>query len=134
MIEINFRQFIENQFKIQNDFSQNTVGTHNDRATATFVSSNWNSGESSGEFGSGMPGTDMSLPTVEKKSTIRSIVKNKNPIFIMLMDGTKIYLTLDEFNRISTFKKLAVGEKVTVTFQRNPGDSGQEPSKIISIN
>lgn len=132
---MNFRQFLEhNPLKIQNGFSQNTTGTHNDRATASFLPSTWTGSEDLGKFGYGLPGTDLTLPSVERKSTIRSITKNKNPITILLMDGTKIYLTLDEFNRINSFKKLEVGAELTVTFQRHPGDQDQEPSKVVNIS
>ncbi len=132
---MNFRKFLEhNPLKIQNSFSQNTVGTHNDRATASFLPSTWTGSENLGPFGYGLPGIDLSIPSVEKTSVIRSIEKNKNPITIMLMDGTKLYLSLDEFNRIKSFKNLEKGEKITVSFQRNPGDERQEPSKIIAIN
>lgn len=131
---MNFRQFLEhNPLKIQNSFSQNTVGAHNDTATAAFLPSTWTGSEDLGKFGYGLPSTDLAMPSVEKTSTIRSIEKNKNPITIMLMDGTKLYLTLDEFNRIRSFKRLEKGEKITVSFQRNPGDQGQEPSKITGI-
>lgn len=132
---MNFRKFLEhNPLKIQSSFSQNTAGTHNDRATASFLASTWTGSEDLGRFGYGLPGVDLVLPSVEKKSTIRSITKNKNPITIVLMDGTKIYLTLDEFNRINSMKSLEVGSDITVTFQRNPGDQSQEPSKIIAIS
>lgn len=124
---------VNNPAKIHNSFSQNTVGVHNDKATASFLSSSWTGSQDLGNLGDGLSGTDLTLPSSEVTSKIRIIEKNKNPISILLMDGTKIYLTLDEFNRINSFKKLAVGEKLTVVFQRNPGDNGSEPSKITSI-
>ena len=132
---MNFRQFLEhNPLKIQNSFSQNTVGKHNDYATAAFLPSTWTGSEDMGSYPDGAPGVDLMIPNVVKKSKIRSVEMNKNPIVVMLMDGTKIYLNLDEFNRISSTKRLEVGSEISVTFQRSPGDLGQEPSKIISIN
>ena len=132
---MNFRQFLEhNPLKIQNSFSQNTVWKHNDYATAAFLPSTWTGSEDMGSYPDGAPGVDLMIPNVVKKSKIRSVEMNRNPIVVMLMDGTKIYLNLDEFNRISSTKRLEVGSEISVTFQRSPGDLGQEPSKIISIN
>jgi hypothetical protein len=133
--KVNFRQFLEhNPLKIQNSFSQNTVGTHNDHATAAFLPSTWTGSEDLGTYSYGVPGVDLTIPNVVKKSKIRSVEMNRNPIKLMMMDGTKIYLTLDEFNRINAIKRLEVGNEISVTFQRRPEDSGAEPSKIVAIN
>ena len=110
------------------------MGTHNDYATAAFLPSTWTGSEDMGSYPDGAPGVDLMIPNVVKKSKIRSVEMNRNPIVVMLMDGTKIYLNLDEFNRINSTKRLEVGSEISVTFQRSPGDLGQEPSKIISIN
>lgn len=132
---MNFRQFLEhNPLKIQNSFSQNTVGTHNDYATAAFLPSTWTGSEDLGSYPNGAPGVDLTIPNVVKKSKIRSVEMSRNPIVVMLMDGTKIYLNLDEFNRINSIKRLEVGSEISVTFQRRPEDRGSEPSKIIGIN
>ena len=132
---MNFRQFLEhNPLKIQNPFSQNTVGTHNDYATAAFLPSKWTGSEDLSPYSHGAPGTDLAIPNVIKKSKIRSVEMNKNPITIMMMDGTKIYLTLDEFNRINAKKRLEVGNEISVTFQRHPEDHGGSPSKVIAIS
>lgn len=119
---MNFKKFLEhNPLKIHNSFSQNTTGKHNDFATSAFVSPNWLY-------------TDLQIPTTEKRSEIQDIEKNKNPIKIIFKDGTKIYLTIDEFNRINSYKKLKKGEIVTITFQRNPQDNSSNLSKIIKIS
>lgn len=132
---MNFRQFLEhNPLKIQNSFSQNTVGTHNDYATAAFLPSTWTGSEDLGTYSYGVPGVDLTIPNVVKKSKIRSVEMNRNPITLIMMDGTKIYLTLDEFNRINAIKRLEVGNEISVTFQRRPEDKGPEPSKIVAIN
>lgn len=118
---MNFKKFLENNpVKIHNSFSQNTIGKHNDKATSIF-STDWLY-------------TTLGIPTTEKTSKIQNIEKNKNPIKINFIDGTKIYLTLDEFNRINSYKKLEKGATVTVTFQRNPADTGSTSSKIINIS
>ena len=49
---MNFRQFLENNpLKIQNGFSQNTVGTHNDFASGTMLPSTWTGSEDLGVYG-----------------------------------------------------------------------------------
>jgi hypothetical protein len=131
---MNFKQFLENNpLKIQNNFSQNTVGKHTDYATAAFLPSTWTGSEDLGSYSYGLPSTDIAIPNVVKKSKIRSIELKRNPIVIILVDGTKLHLTLDEFNRIDSRKKLEVGNEISVTFQRNPEQTGGEPSKIVSI-
>lgn len=133
---MNFKQFLEehNPLKIQASFSQNTVGSHNDFATSTFLPSTWTGSENLGSFNHGLPSTDLNIPTVTRNSKIRYIEKNKNPIKIMLLDGTKLFLTFDEFNRINSYKKLDVGQEINVTFQRQIGDKSLEPSKIIKVS
>lgn len=110
------------------------MGTHNDYATAAFLPSAWTGSEDLGPYSYGVPGLDLTIPNVVKKSKIRSVDMNKNPIVVMLTDGTKIYLTLDEFNRINAIKRLEVGNEISVTFQRRPEDLGSNPSKIVAIN
>lgn len=147
-MKLNFKSFLEyNPLKIQNQFSQNTVGTHNDRATATFLPTTFTGSEDLGVMGYGLPGTDLSLPTVTRESEILSVFnspaiekKRKNDksqkdlIRINLKDGTTIFLTIHQYLRISSKKKLLPGEKITVVFRRNPSDSGTDSSNIISIS
>mgnify|MGYP003337395045 CR=1 FL=1 len=38
--------------------------------------------------------------------------RNKNPIFIMLSDGTKLYLSWDEFRRVEGVEP-EIGKKIT---------------------
>jgi hypothetical protein len=134
--------------KIQGQNSGNTVGTHNDRATAAFVPSVFNGSQDLGNLGRGMPSTDLQLPTVTRESEIISVLnapatkgqgrKNdksqKDLINIALRDGTSIHLTLFQYLRINSKKRLEPGTKIRVTFQRNPSDTGSEPSKIISVD
>jgi hypothetical protein len=129
-----FRKFIEqSKGDILHSFSQNTVGKHNDFATASFLPSTWTGSDSLGKMSYGPPDTDLELPRVEAKSKIKLIEKNKNPIRIQLMDGTNIYLTVDEFRRIDSTTRLDVGREITVIFQRREGDRGDQPSQIISV-
>jgi hypothetical protein len=122
---MNFKQYI----KI---IEQNTVGTHNDFATGAMLPSSWTGSESAPEkllpF---LPSTDLSIPQVTRSSFIVCILKNKNPIVIQLKDGTQLFLSLDQFNRIN--KTPEIGKRITVVFQRNPDDNSDEPSKIEKI-
>ncbi len=69
------------------------------------------------------------LPTLEITSKILRIEKNKNPINIMLEDGTSLYLTWDEFKRIPGDKP-EIGKSLKVVFQRLSHDKTEKPSKI----
>lgn len=132
---LNFRQFMEQgEGRVHNAFSQNTVGTHNDYATASFLSSTWTGSEDLGRIGNALPSTDLEIPHVARRSKIRFVEKNKNPIKVQLMDGTTLYLSLDEFRRIDSRTKLEPNREITVTFQRRDGDSGSEPSKVVSVS
>jgi hypothetical protein len=131
---LNFRQFMEQgEGRVHNTFGQNTVGTHNDHATSSFLSSTWTGSEDLGRLG-GLPSTDLEIPHVSRRSKIKSIEKNKNPIKVQLADGTTIYLSLDEFRRVDSRTKLEPNREITVTFQRRDEDGSPEPSKVVSIN
>lgn len=135
MVGLNFREFVESvDVKIYSSFGQNTVGTHNDAATATFLPSTWTGSEDLGRFGYGLPSVDLSIPSVTRKSKIRFVEKNRNPIIVQLMDGTCLYMTADEFRRIDARTKLDVDREITVVFQRRGDDRGQEPSQVVSIS
>lgn len=121
---MNFKQYI----KI---IEQNTVGTHNDFATTAFLPSDWTGSESPDIDLPFLSSLDIQIPQVTKCSVIKNIIKNKNPIFIELKDGTKLYLSLDQYNRIN--KTPEVGQTMTVVFQRNEKDLSENPSKIIKI-
>lgn len=69
------------------------------------------------------------LPTLEVTSKIMRIEKNKNPINIMLEDGTSLYLSWDEFKRIPGVTP-EVGKSLKVIFQRLNNDKTDKPSKI----
>lgn len=72
------------------------------------------------------------LPSTTKKSEIKLIERNKNPIFILLADGTKLYLSWDEFKRIHGSEP-EIGKTLTVSFQRLEHDRTSSTSKINSI-
>jgi hypothetical protein len=75
-----------------------------------------------------LPKMNLDLPTIEKKSKIHTIIIKKNPIYIQLDDGSKLFFTHDEFKRIHG--EPLVGKTMTVKMIRLPGDKTDYPSKI----
>lgn len=73
------------------------------------------------------------LPTKTVTSQISLLDDKTTPILIQLFDGTKIYLTYDEYKRIK-YQDPQVGKTITVVFQRNPEDKSDNYSMINSIN
>lgn len=133
---LNFRDFFmeSSGVRIHNQFNQNTVGTHNDTATSKFLPSTWTGSEDLGRFGYGLPGVDLEIPHVTRRARIREVRRNTNPIVVRLMDGTTLYMSLDEFRRIDSRTKLEPNREITVTFQRREEDGSPEPSKVVSID
>lgn len=129
-----FRQFVEGgEAKVFASFSQNTIGTHNDTATAKMLSTAWTGTEDLGPYSYGLPGVDLEVPSTTRRSKIKSVEKNRNPIRVSLMDGTTLFMTLDEFRRVDSRTKLEPGRELAVTFQRRDDDSSDTPSKVISV-
>jgi len=77
-----------------------------------------------------LPGLDLALPSITKSAQIVHVIKDKNPIYVQLSDGTKLFFNLDEFRRIKGSPE--IGRTMTVVFQRNPGDISEYPSQIQS--
>lgn len=75
-----------------------------------------------------LPDLNLNLPTIEKSGKIQIIMDKINPIYIGLSDGSKLFFTVDEFNRI--IGKPVVGRTMIWKTQRLPSDNGQYPSKI----
>ena len=71
---------------------------------------------------------DIGLPTISKTSRIDHIMDKKNPIYIGLSDGTKLFLTYDEFKRIEG--KPEKGKNMIVIMQRHEKDQSDFPSII----
>lgn len=109
---------------------QNTPGTHNDFATSSFLQSSWTGSESFPK-NQGLPSLDLDIPEVVKNSSIFIIKNKENPIKIILKDGTKMLLSLDQYNRLN--KKPEVNDNITVTFQRSNYDQSSNLSKIKNI-
>lgn len=115
----NYLKFIE----------QNTVGTHNDFATASFATSDFTGSETfpTQTLSVNLPSIDLIIPNTVRRSEIIYMQQNKNPIFVLLKDGTKLYFTWDEYIRIG---KPDVGRTLCVTFEKRLPD---EPAKILKV-
>lgn len=127
---MNFREYLRLT-------EENTVGTHNDGPGGAYMSTDVSGSEASGTrdmqgHSLHMPGIDIGLPSTNKTAKITFINKNKNPIHILLGDGTKLYFNLDQYKRISG-PEPKVGIMMSVVFQRFPGDERENPSQIQSI-
>jgi len=124
---LSFKQYIK---------EQNTVGKHNDGPGGSYLNSDWTGSETFPTTTPHLASTDLSIPskipTIKITSKIRVVDKNKNPIFIQLQNGTRLYLTLDEFNRISGTAE--TGKTLTVVFQRSQKDKSNNTSQIQSIS
>ncbi len=75
-----------------------------------------------------MPHSDLDLPTVQKTAKITQILDKKNPIYIGLSDGTKLFFTHDEFRRI--VGKPERNKDMIVIMQRRPDDMSDFPSVV----
>lgn len=85
-----------------------------------FMGTNWLNGE-----------FDLGLPSVSKTAQVKQISDKKNPIFVFLSDGTKLYIPFDSYKKINIEPQ--VGKTMMVTFQRRKEDGSLIPSKIQSI-
>ena len=77
-----------------------------------------------------LPQLDLDLPTVEKKAKIYMVIQKKNPIFVQLADGTRLYFSHDEFRRLN--QEPQVGKMMVVKMLRLPHDGSLMPSQIKS--
>jgi hypothetical protein len=76
-----------------------------------------------------LPKLDLGLPQVEKRAKIDIIMDKKNPIYLQLSDGSKLFFTYDEYQRIDG--KPERGKTMVVTMQRLSHDHSDLPSKIV---
>lgn len=82
------------------------------------------------EISKKLPQIELDLPCIEKKSVIYDIKSNKNPIVILLQDGSKLFMTIDQFKRISGTPE--IGKTLVFTLQRLQKDNSTLPSQIKS--
>lgn len=76
-----------------------------------------------------LPSQQLELPSVEKQGKIELIMDKKNPIYVQLSGGTKLFFSLDEFKRIDG--KPEIGKTMVVTMQRLSHDPSELPSQIV---
>lgn len=81
------------------------------------------------DIGKLLPRLDLGLPQVNKTGRIDVMLDKKNPIYIQLSDGTKLFLTHDEFRRIEGVPER--GKIMTVTMQRLGHDKSDSPSQVV---
>jgi len=75
-----------------------------------------------------MPDMDLSLPKTVKQGKIAILIHRRNPIFVQLDDGSKMFFNKDEYKRIDG--KPEIGKIMTVHMIRLPGDNSDTPSQI----
>jgi hypothetical protein len=75
-----------------------------------------------------IPHIDLGLPTVQKQAKIDIVMDKKNPIYLQLSDGSKLFFTHDEFKRIEGIPER--GKTMIVTMNRHGQDSSENPSQI----
>jgi len=129
---ITFKQFIQ----LSED---NTIGYHNDGpgsglayGSGALLGSDFTGSETAGKFLGNplhLPSLDMTIPQVVRSGVVRLLEKNKNPIHILLSDGTRLHLTWDQYKRIEGTEP-AIGKLMHVTFQRNVNNGPDETSQI----
>jgi len=88
-----------------------------------FVPESWHK-----EISLQLPKMDLDLPTVTRQGIIDIILDKKNPIYVQLSDGSKLFFTHDEYKRIQG--KPSKGKKMTVVMQRHGQDNSDVPSQI----
>lgn len=80
------------------------------------------------ELSKQLPALQLDMPTVEKRAKIDLIMDKKNPIYVQLSDGSKLFFSMDEFKRIEG--KPEQGKTLIVTMQRLAHDKSELPSQI----
>lgn len=75
-----------------------------------------------------LPALTLDLPSIEKRAKIETILDKKNPIYVQLSDGSKLFFSFDEFKKIHG--KPARGKTMVLTMQRLAHDKSDSPSQI----
>ena len=75
-----------------------------------------------------LPALNLDIPVMEKRAKIDIIMDKKNPIYVQLSDGSKLFFTYDEFKRIEGHPQR--GKTMVVTMQRLGHDQSDLPSQI----
>lgn len=78
--------------------------------------------------------SNINIPIIKKKAIVVRFEDKKNPMYIELKDGTKMFLTVDEYRRIKGDLPIVPNHsELEVTFQRLPMDKSLSVSKIDKI-
>ena len=125
MVELNFKKFLE------------SLGP------GSMLPTNWTGSEADPTASMGghpvfLPGIDLvansdgiGVPEVSKQGRVKHIIFKKNPISIQLEDGTKLFLTYDQYKRIQGDLPIVPKHtEISVTFQRIPFDRTLNTSQI----
>jgi hypothetical protein len=75
-----------------------------------------------------LPQMDIDLPVIKRQAKIQIVLSKKNPIYVQLQDGSKLFFTHDEFRRIKG--KPEKGKTMIFSLQRLPNDITNSPSQI----
>lgn len=75
-----------------------------------------------------LPNLSLDLPSVKKQAKIDLVLDKKNPIYVQLGDGSKLYFTHDEFRKIKG--KPERGKTMIFVMQRLAHDHSSLPSQI----
>jgi hypothetical protein len=79
-----------------------------------------------------LPDTDLTIPSTIRSGVITTLELKKTPIYIHLSDGTDLYLTRSQYERVEGGIP-AKGKTMTVFFQRRPEDITDMVSKIDKV-
>jgi hypothetical protein len=122
----------------------------------SFLSTTWTGSEDLGVMGYGLPGVDLSMPSVSKRCRVRDVLNgplyvydnkkrrndpsDKAPVKILFDDGTFIQIPIARFEdlwnsgvKIRPAQTGKPGVMIQVTFQRNPADHSRMTSKVDGI-
>jgi hypothetical protein len=75
--------------------------------------------------------TAPNLPSITRRGRITLLEINRNPIHIVLDEGTELFLTWDQFKKIKPPPQL--NDSLEVKFQRLLNDFSNNSSKIVEI-
>lgn len=101
--------------------------------SGTYLNGQMNNKEHDFLYGNGLDitPTGIDVPQVERTGRIKLLLKNRNPIFVQLSDGTQASFTYDEWRRIKG--EPAVGKMMRIVFQRHPENKTASYSKIDHV-
>lgn len=114
----------------------NVPGGMGDSGGGAYLPSSWTGSEAPDDYTGHslhLPSADLTIPSETRSGRITILRKNKDPIFIELSDGTKLYFTYDEFKRIKP-REPALGRVMNIAFQRHPKTPIEQVSQISNIS